>query len=171
MGDVHDPVSAGGVSVVLLDSAKGQPIQTWRFADQAEISIGRDDANDVVISDPHVSRHHARLVARDGNWMLHSLGRHGTLIDDRIVAEKTLYSGTIFRLGPTGPTLRFDQGKAGTSVSQTVDQIDPDLLSQLMLDEQRVQKEVEQIMDGKLFDELLEQSQRLKALKHGDGKE
>lgn len=165
MGDKHGPAAAGGVSVVLLDSAQGQPIQTWRFASQAEISIGRDDANDIVISDPHVSRHHARLAVVDGTWMLYSQGRHGTLIDDRIVAEKELYSGTVFRLGPTGPMLRFDQGKTSSGINQTVDQIDPDMIAYLTLDEDRLQKEVDQITGGALFDELLEESQRLKAYK------
>ena len=48
MGDDHRPIPAGGVSVMLLDSAQGQPIQTWRFTNQAEISIGREDGNDIV---------------------------------------------------------------------------------------------------------------------------
>jgi predicted component of type VI protein secretion system len=163
MGDKRGPIPAGGVSIVLLDSAQGKPIQTWRFASQTEISIGREDGNDIVISDPHVSRVHARLVATGDTWMLVSVGRHGTLVDDRLVSEKELHSGTVFRLGPTGPMLRFDQGKPLTSVSQTMDQIDPDMLDLLKVDEQRMQEEVEQIAGGALFDELLHESQRLRS--------
>jgi pSer/pThr/pTyr-binding forkhead associated (FHA) protein len=163
MGDMHGPPPAGGVSIVLLDSAQGQPIQTWRFANQSEISIGREDGNDIVISDPHVSRLHVRLVATNGTWMLISQGRHGTLVDDRIVSEKEMHSGVVFRLGPTGPMLRFDRGKLSTSVTQTMDQIDPDMLSHLNLDEQRMYQEVENITGGELFDELLQQSQRMRA--------
>jgi pSer/pThr/pTyr-binding forkhead associated (FHA) protein len=168
MGDQRGPALAGGVSVVLLDSAQGQPIQTWRFASQAEISIGRDDANDIVISDPHVSRQHVRLVAADGGWMLISQGRHGTLVDDRLVAEREIHSGTVFRLGPSGPMLRFDVGKLTVSISQTMDQFDPDLLAHLNLDEQRLQQEVENITAGELFDSLREETQRLKAQKDGE---
>jgi pSer/pThr/pTyr-binding forkhead associated (FHA) protein len=167
MGDDHRPIPAGGVSVMLLDSAQGQPIQTWRFTNQAEISIGREDGNDIVISDPHVSRRHVRIVAMEGTWMLFSQGRHGTIIDDRLVAEKELYSGTVFRLGPAGPMLRFDRGKLSTNASQTMDQISPDMLDQLKIDEQRMQQEVDQIAAGALFDELLQESQRLRSTRHG----
>ena len=171
MGEMRDPLPAGGVSVILLDSAQGQPIQTWRFTNQAEISIGREDGNDIVLSDPHVSRKHARLVAMDGTWMLISTGRHGTLVDDRLVAEKELYPGTVFRLGPTGPMLRFDRGKSPNAVSQTMDQISPDMLDQLILDETRVQQEVEHITEGALFDELLQESQRLRSARRRENDE
>jgi pSer/pThr/pTyr-binding forkhead associated (FHA) protein len=169
MGNKQGPIPAGGVCVVLLDSAQGQPIQTWQFTNQAEISIGRDDGNDIVIPDPHVSRLHARLVAMDGTWMLISLGRHGTLVDDRLVADKEMCSGIVFRLGPTGPMLRFDLGKHPTTRSETMDQIDPDTLALLYVDEQRKQQEVEQIAGGALFEELLQESQRLKSSRKDGG--
>jgi len=129
MGDKHGPIPAGRVSLQLLDSAQGKPIQTWRFSDQREITIGRDDGNDIVVSDPHVSRLHVTLYPADEAWMLVSCGRHGTLIDDRLVAESVLRPGMVFRLGPTGPMLRFDQGTAVTTGSMTIDQIDPDAIA------------------------------------------
>ena len=155
---------------VMLDSAQGHPIQTWRFSDQCEITIGREDGNDVVISDPHVSRHHATLVAIDEHWMLISHGRHGTLVDDRLVVEKELRSGIVFRLGPTGPMLRFDTGRSSRPVSaDTMDQIQPDMLELLNVDEQRKQQEVDQITGGALFDELLQESQRMKSVRKDAG--
>src|SRR5215475_4375635 len=96
----HDRLaSAGGVSLLLLDSAQGHAIQSWRFADQCEITIGREQGNDVVITDPHVSRLHARIALVDGSWILTSMGRHGTLVNDRPVADIELRPETIFRLG------------------------------------------------------------------------
>lgn len=163
MGDKHGLLPAGGVCLLLLDSAQGKPIQTWRFSDQREITIGREDGNDVVISDPHVSRHHVTLYAADDCWMLASRGRHGTLIDDRLVAEAVLRPGVVFRLGPTGPMLRFDQGKAASSVSMTMDQIDPDAIALLELDHERSRSEADRIAGGALFDELLQQSQRMRS--------
>jgi len=169
MGDKHGPIPAGGVSLQLLDSAQGKPIQTWRFSDQREITIGRDDGNDIVISDPHVSRLHVTLYPADEAWMLVSRGRHGTLIDDRLVAESVLRPGMVFRLGPTGPMLRFDQGKAVTTGSMTMDQIDPDAIALFELDQERSQSEADRIASGALFDELLQQSQRMRsARKDGD---
>jgi pSer/pThr/pTyr-binding forkhead associated (FHA) protein len=169
MGDVHGPIPAGGVCLQLLDSAQGQPIQTWRFTDQCEITIGREDGNDVVISDPHVSRHHVTLYAADDSWMLVSRGRHGTLIDSRLVAEAPLRPGVVFRLGPTGPMLRFDQGKVGSSISMTMDQIDPDAFAMFELDRERSQSEVERIASGALFDDLLQQSQRMRSARKDTG--
>jgi pSer/pThr/pTyr-binding forkhead associated (FHA) protein len=163
MGDQHGPIPAGGVSVLLLDSAQGQPIQTWRFSDQREITIGREDGHDIVISDPHVSRHHVTLIATDDAWMLVSCGRHGTLIDNRLVAETVLRPGVVFRLGPTGPMLRFDQGKLATSVTATMDQIDPDALAMFELDHERSQREADRIAGGAVFDELLQESQRMRS--------
>src|SRR5262245_49327276 len=122
MSDNHRPRPAGGVSLQLLDSSQGKPIQTWRFSDQTEITIGREDVRDIVISDPHVSRHHVTLFAGDESWTLVSCGRHGTLIDNRMVVEATLRPGVVFRLGPSGPMLRFDIGELSPSGSMTVDQ-------------------------------------------------
>jgi predicted component of type VI protein secretion system len=163
MNDKHGPVPAGGVCLQLLDSAQGKPIQTWRFTDQTEITIGREDGRDIVITDPHVSRHHATLVATDDAWMLISCGRHGTLIDNRIVAEAPLRSGVVFRLGPTGPMLRFDQGKLSNSTTATMDQIDPDAIAMFELDQERSRREADKIAGGALFDELLQTSQRMRS--------
>ncbi len=163
MSDKHGPISAGGVSVLLLDSAQGQPIQTWRFSDQREITIGREDGRDIVISDPHVSRHHVTLFANDDGWGLVSYGRHGTLIDNRLVVEAELRSGVVFRLGPTGPMLRFDQGKLNNSITATMDQIDPDAIALLELDQERSKREADRITEGALFDKLLQTSQRMRS--------
>ncbi len=109
--------AAGGVVLHLLDSTRDEPLQTWRFADRAEISIGRSDGNDVVVIDPHVSRQHVKLVAQNGAWRLFSLGRHGTLVGSQPVAEFSLNHRAVFRLGPLGPTLRFENSvPAGDTV-------------------------------------------------------
>ena len=169
MGDMHGPISAGGVCLLLLDSAQGQPIQTWRFSDQQEITIGREESRDIVISDPHVSRHHVTLFGTDGDWSLVSCGRHGTLIDNRMVVETPLRSGVVFRLGPTGPTLRFEQGKLATSVTATMDQIDPDALTMFEFDHERSRREADQIAEGALFDELLQASQQMRSARKDKG--
>jgi pSer/pThr/pTyr-binding forkhead associated (FHA) protein len=169
MGDFHGPIPAGGVCLQLLDSAQGKPIQTWRFTDQQEITIGREDARDIVISDPHVSRHHVTLFSSGGSWMLMSCGRHGTLIDNRLVVEAPLRPGVIFQLGPSGPTLRFDTSAPVPSGSMTMDQIDVDALAMFELDQERSRQEADKIAGGTLFDELLQESQRLKSARHGNG--
>jgi pSer/pThr/pTyr-binding forkhead associated (FHA) protein len=158
------PSSAGKcVFIHLLDANQGHPLQTWPFADRDVISIGRSDENDIVIVDPQVSRNHVRLVLSDGVWALHSIGRHGTLIDDRVVSEAKLEHLTVFRLGAGGPMLRFDTMALPQRRSETIDNFNADILSILEVDEARTQHEVNQIAENDLFRQLQEQSRLIKA--------
>lgn len=149
-----------GVTIHLLDSALGHSLQSWSFFDRHEISIGRADGNDVVISDPHVSRLHAKLVWQGRNWTLVSVGKHGTLVNDRVVAETQMGDATRFRLGASGPTLRFEQGVAERRHSETVDSVHPELIEMLEIDRLRQQAEANEIAGHSLFQELQEHVRR-----------
>jgi pSer/pThr/pTyr-binding forkhead associated (FHA) protein len=147
-------------TIHLLDSAQGHIVQTWRFRDKREISIGRSDDCDVVIADPHVSRTHVKLQWQSGAWTLTSVGRHGTLVNDRLVAETQLNSETRFRLGAQGPMLRFERGEVEKRPSETIDAIQPDLIALLEIDEQRKLQEADDIAGNSLFRELQEEVRR-----------
>ncbi|HEX3601675.1 MAG TPA: FHA domain-containing protein, partial [Lacipirellulaceae bacterium] len=108
MASYLTPSAENCVVVHLLDSAQGQPLQSWRFPQQSEITIGRGDDCDIVIVNQQVSRAHATLVQQDGKWVLHSTGRHGTIVGDRLVSEFALQHETVFQLGTGGPMMRFD---------------------------------------------------------------
>jgi hypothetical protein len=151
-----------GVVVHLLDSAQGQPLQSWRFERRDEISIGRGDDCDVVIANPKVSRAHARLMLQAGRWMLHSVGRHGTIVADRNITEMVLLDQTIFQLGGGGPMLRFDFNSHAPRHSETMENIDVSLLSTLAVDDARTHQDVQQITGDALFRELLEQSRQMR---------
>ena len=160
------PVPSADLFVVvhLLDSAQGYSLQTWRFTNRDLITIGRSDENDIVLADPHVSRVHTKLVHENGSWRLISTGRHGTLVDNRLVSEFALQNHTVFRLGGAGPMLRFDTTACESQRSETLDSFDPDMFSMLEVDESRKQHEVDQIAGNSLFQELQEQSRRLRAV-------
>lgn len=161
MTDHLRPSAGHGVAVHLLDSAQGHPLQTWRFTGQNLITIGRNDGNDIVLSDPHVSRAHATIAWEDGSWRIASIGRHGTIINDRLISEAKLHHQTTFRLGAEGPLLRFDTDAADARRSETLDNLSGDMLAMLEVDERRKQEEVDQIAGNALFRELKEQSRRL----------
>jgi pSer/pThr/pTyr-binding forkhead associated (FHA) protein len=95
------------LAVQLVDTASGRIVQVWEFEDRDTISIGRAPERDVTIADPYVSRHHAELRRRDGQWTLVALGRHGVLVGGKDIAEAPVGDGTAFRLGGSGPLLRF----------------------------------------------------------------
>ena len=39
-----------------------------------EVIIGREPTNDLMLADPHLSRHHARIDLVDSVWMLDDMG-------------------------------------------------------------------------------------------------
>jgi pSer/pThr/pTyr-binding forkhead associated (FHA) protein len=127
------------------------------------ITIGRGEDNDIALADPHVSRSHVKLACDGGVWTLISTGRHGTLVDDRVVSKCALQHGMVFRLGAAGPVLRFDTCAPETRRSETMDNIDYDMFANLEVDELRKQQEVDQITSDSLFQQLQSQLQRRKS--------
>jgi FHA domain-containing protein/uncharacterized protein DUF1707 len=67
---------------------------------QRELIVGRHRSCDVVLSDPSVSRRHARLVFRDGSWVLQDLeSTNGTLVNGEPVGRCALRPGDRLALG------------------------------------------------------------------------
>lgn len=67
---------------------------------QEELVIGRQVDCDVVVSHPTVSRHHARLIFRDGGWILQDLGStNGTRLNGQRVGRCRLRPGDQLALG------------------------------------------------------------------------
>jgi pSer/pThr/pTyr-binding forkhead associated (FHA) protein len=71
------------------------------------LHLGRDESNDIVVAgDTKVSRRHAELVLRDGQWLVTDLGsRNGLFVNDRRVERHPLADGDRIRLG--GSTFVF----------------------------------------------------------------
>ncbi len=66
------------------------------------VNIGRQLDNHLVLDDAMVSRRHAQLRARDGQFLLTDLGsKHGLRVNNTVVREWTLQPGDVFRLGNT----------------------------------------------------------------------
>lgn len=71
----------------------------WSGAED-ELLIGRDEGCHVVLSDPSVSRRHARLRFRDGRWILQDLdSTNGTLVNGVRVGRCQLRAGDAVALG------------------------------------------------------------------------
>jgi len=49
------------------------------------LRIGRDPANDLELPSPFVSREHARILRRDGEYFIENVGLNGTLVDGQLV--------------------------------------------------------------------------------------
>ena len=61
---------------------KGPGTGTSYTLDQAEIFVGRDLGNDIVVNDAEISRRHARLYKHGDNYMVEDLGStNGTIVN------------------------------------------------------------------------------------------
>ncbi len=154
---MHDPVnlsaSSGEVSIHIMDPTSGRPIKTWTFEDRCEITIGRAPDQDLEISDPFVSRHHASLLYADGHWVLLSFGRNGVVVGDQRVKEHPVDGEVTFRLGIEGPTLKFCESDKSAEIGATISFSAP-VEAGFFLDQKRVEREVEDIAAGDYFQSL-----------------
>jgi len=57
-------------------------------ADDDQVTIGRDETNDVPLHSPFVSREHARILKEGGTYFVESLGMNGTMVANRLVPFK-----------------------------------------------------------------------------------
>src|SRR5215212_9841434 len=69
-------------------------------------TIGRSQENDIVISDPNISRNHARLSRADNGYVVEDLGStNGTLLDGAPIDRERIESGDELTFGQS--TARF----------------------------------------------------------------
>ncbi|HVF21198.1 MAG TPA: FHA domain-containing protein [Mycobacteriales bacterium] len=75
---------------------------------EAPVTIGRDPSSTLVLTDDYVSSHHARLMPRDGQWILEDLGStNGTYLGKVKVSGPTpVQAGGTVRIGKTVLELR-----------------------------------------------------------------
>ena len=150
------------VEVQLLDPTVGSTIKSWRFNGLSKITIGRADECAVEILDSHVSRLHVLLVVRDGQWMLNPLGRNGVLVDGRLISEMPVRGEITFRLGPLGPSLRFNlAAEAKNEFTQTLC-FDPDAMPFFQLDQSKLENEVSEIASEDFFQTLQKKAKDLR---------
>ena len=72
--------------------------------------IGRHRSCGLIVSDPAVSRHHARLfIARGRCWIRDENSKSGTIVNQhRITTQQELQPGSIVQIGPATFSLKSD---------------------------------------------------------------
>jgi DNA-binding NtrC family response regulator len=66
-----------------------------------EVLLGRSDACDLSLYDTSVSREHARIVFRDGRWIIRDLrSENSTFLNGKPIAEEALTPGDEVAVGP-----------------------------------------------------------------------
>ncbi|HKR71403.1 MAG TPA: PrsW family glutamic-type intramembrane protease [Streptosporangiaceae bacterium] len=98
--------------------------QAFTFEPGQTVRIGRSPDNAVIVSDPIVSRDHARITWRSDGWVLDDLGKGRTFLGGLPIASVAVQQPLDVHLAtPGGPELRIelaDDGRAGEDVAEEV---------------------------------------------------
>lgn len=99
------------VTLSLLHPEQNTPLQQWQFEDESIIRIGRSPNNNVVLSDPLVSRHHLELrrlnLTNPSSWQMINQGTNGTFLNGILVSQSLLADNSLIQLAREGPILKF----------------------------------------------------------------
>ena len=86
---------------------------------KSTVFVGRDQSMDLVLDDPRVSRQHAVITSKDGNYFIQDVGgRNPVRVNRKVVVRHLLRKGDAVLLGNTH--LKFQEagdGSAGTDLS------------------------------------------------------
>jgi hypothetical protein len=98
-------IRSRGATLVVLD--EDGEVKDRITITNPPVTIGRLSANDVVLSDPNVSRRHAELRLTDESWSINDLGStNGTLVNGKPAKERSLAHGDLLAFGSS--ELRFE---------------------------------------------------------------
>lgn len=102
------PIDGSSQIATRLDITQGDRKGESIRLDRREITIGRAENSDLVITDEYASTHHAKLVLINNDWMLQDLNStNGTFIDgNRVGTPVVVKLGTPIRIGKTVFELR-----------------------------------------------------------------
>ncbi|KPK21866.1 MAG: hypothetical protein AMJ76_01545 [Dehalococcoidia bacterium SM23_28_1] len=113
--DVEATLTGATLPMTLSDTrgprlAVHRPDKTWEIPLVSDaLTIGRHSDSDIVLDDPKVSRHHARIECRRGTFTIRDLNStNGIWFGEQRVDEHTLQDGDTIRVG--GAQLVFKRG-------------------------------------------------------------
>ncbi|MBX3444740.1 MAG: FHA domain-containing protein [Planctomyces sp.] len=150
----------------LLDSSTGIPQRSWRFPADARILIGRSEENDVVVSNPYVSRSHAYVERTATSWQVVSISSQQIVIDGKRVQQAVLADRMTLRLGAQGSVLRFGlQSGPADSARKTLSYQGDEFY--LELDRTQLNQEVREIEEEDFFQRLASNLAELRRARDG----
>ena len=99
------------IKLTLLHPLQSTPVKTWNFQEEVAIAIGRSPENDVVLYSSVVSRHHVQLKYVNGNWEIINLGKNGTYLNGKAIANAPVVDGMEIELAGSGPKIVINVDK------------------------------------------------------------
>ncbi|MGD2186147.1 MAG: FHA domain-containing protein [Desulfobacterales bacterium] len=102
---------------------KNKTLGEYQLQKGVSLSIGRRDSNDVVIEDPAVSGHHAKIDALGDRFVLIDLqSKNGSFVNEQLVTSHWLQHGDVITIG--GHSLVFQRPDEVEALSGDSDDFD-----------------------------------------------
>lgn len=96
-----DEATKHNLAVEVVELVVGD--KTHKLDGRGPWSVGRSEENDITISDPNISRKHARLLRAENGFVVEDLGStNGTLLDGAPIDRERIESGDELTFGQTG---------------------------------------------------------------------
>ncbi|MDJ0819043.1 MAG: FHA domain-containing protein, partial [Desulfobacterales bacterium] len=79
---------------------KNRLLEKFQLRQGASLTIGRREDNTIVIEDPAVSSHHAKVEALGGRFVLIDLqSKNGSFVNEQLINSHWLKDGDIITIG------------------------------------------------------------------------
>jgi pSer/pThr/pTyr-binding forkhead associated (FHA) protein len=83
--------------------------------DKAEVTIGRNENNDIHIDNLGVSKKHARIVKQNGAYIIEDLeSTNGTLLNNKLITGAKLGDGDVVTVGKHTLYISLQDGRDAT---------------------------------------------------------
>ncbi|MCG6908771.1 MAG: FHA domain-containing protein [Deltaproteobacteria bacterium] len=107
---------------VLTLKFKDTKINDYRLQEGGNLTIGRRDANNIVIENLAVSGFHAKIDSIDKGYLLTDLkSKNGTFVNGQLVASHWLGHGDTINIGKHTLLFIFEDGEERSSASGSMD--------------------------------------------------
>ena len=97
---------------VLTKKFKNKPLEEYQLQKGASLTIGRREDNDVVIEDPAVSGHHAKIDSLGDRFVLIDLkSKNGSFVNEQLVNSHWLNHRDLITIGGHSLVLNYSEGE------------------------------------------------------------
>jgi pSer/pThr/pTyr-binding forkhead associated (FHA) protein len=91
---------------------KNKAVENYQLQKGASLTIGRRDDNEVVIDDPSVSGHHAKIDSLGNRFVLIDLkSKNGTFVNEQLIDSHWLNDGDVVTIGGHSLALNFSENE------------------------------------------------------------
>ena len=93
---------------------KNKPFGNYQLRNGASITIGRSEDNNVVIDDPAVSGHHAKIDSMGNRFVIIDLqSKNGSFVNEQLITTHWLMDGDVINIGDHALLYNQKAGKNG----------------------------------------------------------